>query len=321
MNKLTQLAPFARTRMRLLEWMDKLRCLVHQLGRSSQTRNRRGYLVLMVGSAVVAFLFCAAMTGPTSLASASPTGDVGSRPVTENSVANNDEALYVHDKLIPVAISSSGAPVLRFVECRHYPKEHMKLVQVGTTSAGQAVLRLIAGDDCLFAASPPLSGAASRFGLSSYTAEASAAPRFSERQVGSDHIDHRLTPYQQYACEKFGPVCRIALAIQLAENPQGACEVFHYNSSDGTLDWGFFQINTVHLTRRGVNLRDLLDCKANIDFAYELFLKEGFEAWTTYVSGAYRRFLSGHEVEASFPLVANRKSIAGQFFRSGVDSF
>jgi len=199
----------------------------------------------------------------------------------------------------------------------------MKLVQVGTTSAGQAVLRLIAGDDCLFASSPPLSGAGSRFGLGSYTrqAEASLGPRFAEPQVGPDHSHYHLTPYQQYACAKFGPACRIALAIQLAKNPRGACEVYHYNSSDGTLDWGFFQINTVHLTRRGVNLRDLLDCKANIDFAYELFLKEGFEAWTTYVSGAYRRFLSGHDVEGSFPLLANRKSIAGQFFRSGVDSF
>ena len=40
---------------------------------------------------------------------------------------------------------------------------------------------------------------------------------------------------------------------------------------DGTLDWGYFQINTVHLERPGLNLRDLLDCKANIDFAYQLY--------------------------------------------------
>ena len=58
-----------------------------------------------------------------------------------------------------------------------------------------------------------------------------------------------------------------SLAVQRAENPRGACEIFHYNT-DGTLDWGYFQINTVHLKRAGVNLRDLLDCKANIDFAY-----------------------------------------------------
>src|ERR1039458_8462641 len=74
----------------------------------------------------------------------------------------------------------------------------------------------------------------------------------------------------QYACNKFGSACRVALAIQRAENPKGACEIYHYNS-DGTLDWGYFQINTVHLTRVGLNLRDLLDCRANIDFAYQLY--------------------------------------------------
>lgn len=102
---------------------------------------------------------------------------------------------------------------------------------------------------------------------------------------------HSLSAYQQYACMKFGPACRIALAIQRAENPQGKCEIYHYNT-DGTLDWGYFQINTVHLKRRGLNLRDLLDCKANIDFAYRLYAEnQGFTPWSTYNSGAYRRFL------------------------------
>lgn len=101
-----------------------------------------------------------------------------------------------------------------------------------------------------------------------------------------------LTTYQQYACRKFGPDCRIALAIQRVENPQGKCEVYHYNP-DGTLDWGYFQINTVHLKRPGVNLRDLLDCKANIDFAYRLYRENhGFAAWSTFKNGTYRRALS-----------------------------
>src|SRR3954454_1230090 len=107
----------------------------------------------------------------------------------------------------------------------------------------------------------------------------------------ADQNGRRLSAWQQYACAKFGPDCRVALAIQRAENPQGKCEIYHYNS-DGTLDWGYFQINTVHLKRPGLNLRDLLDCKANIDFAYQLFLeKGGFTPWSTYNSGAYRRFL------------------------------
>ena len=121
------------------------------------------------------------------------------------------------------------------------------------------------------------------------------APRISPEEAGAaqaDQMGRRLTAYQQYACNKFGPACRIALAVQRAENPRGACEIFHYNS-DGTLDWGYFQINTVHLKRAGVNLRDLLDCKANIDFAYKLYTERGFQPWSTFNSGAYRQFLRG----------------------------
>jgi hypothetical protein len=108
----------------------------------------------------------------------------------------------------------------------------------------------------------------------------------------ADQHGRRLTAWQQYACQTFGPNCRVALAIQRAENPQGKCEIYHYNS-DGTLDWGYFQINTVHLKRPGLNLRDLLDCKANIDFAHQLYLeKGGFTAWSTFNNGAYRQFMS-----------------------------
>ncbi len=106
-------------------------------------------------------------------------------------------------------------------------------------------------------------------------------------------LDQRrpLTAYQQYACFKFGSACRVALAIQRAENPQGKCEIYHYNS-DGTLDWGYFQINTIHLQRPGLNLRDLLDCRANIDFAYRLYEeRQNFSAWNSYNNGTYRKFL------------------------------
>lgn len=99
-----------------------------------------------------------------------------------------------------------------------------------------------------------------------------------------------LTAHQQYTCLKFGSACRVALAIQRAENPRGACEIYHYNSN-GTLDWGYFQVNTVHLQRPGLNLRDLLDCRANIDFAYQLYRERGWSAWSTYNNGAYRKFL------------------------------
>jgi hypothetical protein len=110
-------------------------------------------------------------------------------------------------------------------------------------------------------------------------------------EARADQHGHRLSAWQQYTCRKFGSDCRVALAIQRAENPQGKCEIYHYNS-DGTLDWGYFQINTVHLERPGLNLRDLLDCKANIDFAFQLYQeKHGFTPWSTFKDGKYLQFL------------------------------
>jgi hypothetical protein len=111
-----------------------------------------------------------------------------------------------------------------------------------------------------------------------------------ERKAQADQFGHKLTAFQQYACNKFGSSCRVALAVQRAENPRGDCEIYHYNT-DGTLDWGYFQINTVHLKRPGVNLHALLDCRANIDFAYQLYTDRGFQPWTTYRNGAYQQFL------------------------------
>src|SRR5215510_13175757 len=59
------------------------------------------------------------------------------------------------------------------------------------------------------------------------------APRTSPEVSGeaqADQFGHRLTAYQQYACNKFGSACRIALAVQRAENPRGDCEICHYNT-------------------------------------------------------------------------------------------
>jgi len=116
----------------------------------------------------------------------------------------------------------------------------------------------------------------------------------------ADQFGLALTAYQQYACNKFGSECRVALAVQRAENPRGDCEIYHYNT-DGTLDWGYFQINTVHLKRPGVNLHALLDCRANIDFAYQLYTERGFQPWTTYRNGAYRQFLRNFEPRHGLP--------------------
>lgn len=215
-------------------------------------------------------------------------------PATESRV--NDGVLFVHTKLMEVRTTGSGVPVLRFVECRHYAKEHKKLIQTGVSDAGLPILRFVPGDYCILVgaevgAPNPATVQIHKASLVNVpTAIANLAVTSVRPTWGAHFLGHAMTYNQQYTCDKFGPACRVALAIQAAENLKGDCEAYHYNT-DGSLDWGYFQINSVHLTRRGVNLRDLLDCKANIDFAYQLYREEGFQPWSTYVSGDYRKFL------------------------------
>jgi hypothetical protein len=209
---------------------------------------------------------------------------------------SGDGAFFVHKKLMKVRTTDSGVPVLRFVECRHYATERKKLIQTGVTASGLPVLKFVPGDYCILVGaevgapnpSTVQVRAASLMNLRVPMNNMTAASF--QRNWDAHFLGHSMTYYQQYTCDKFGPACRVALAIQASENLRGDCEAYHYNS-DGTLDWGYFQINTVHLTRRGVNLRDLLDCKANIDFAYQLYREEGFQPWSTYVDGEYRKFL------------------------------
>jgi hypothetical protein len=320
MIKLTQATQVARSRKGVFDWIarlqfwgDPLRCFSMKCA-----RNRVTYFgVTGLVAAVVAIPFSAAVTGENTELAANV--NIGKSPLPEKHRTASDVALFMHYKLMQVMVSNSGAPVIRFVECRHYAKEHKKLVQVGMTSDGHPILRLMPGNHCLFTSAPLASGRAAPvdLGSDSRRAENQARARVSdEANSGTNGINGRLTSYQQYACEKFGPACRIALAIQAAENSRGACEVYHYNSSDGTLDWGYFQINTVHLTRPGLNLRDLLDCKTNIDFAYNLFREKGFEPWTAYTSGAYRKFLTRHDTGPSLAEAAERLTILGPMLRS-----
>ncbi len=89
-----------------------------------------------------------------------------------------------------------------------------------------------------------------------------------------------LNENEKYLCVKFGDQCKIALQIQHLENGNEKCDRFHVNDN-GTIDVGFMQINSVHL-KKGYTLAQLIDCKTNVDIAYEIYKGSGWNAWTTY---------------------------------------
>jgi len=108
--------------------------------------------------------------------------------------------------------------------------------------------------------------------------------------VNSIEKNSPLTPDQQYVCDKFGKDCNIALAIFRAESgfKHDAINI----NSNGTVDFGCFQINSIHLKNIDTTNINLLNCKDNIDIAYKIYTQwKGFKAWSAFNNGAYKKYL------------------------------
>lgn len=81
-------------------------------------------------------------------------------------------------------------------------------------------------------------------------------------------------------------VAPIAAAIAMAES--GGRSDAIANEPNGSISRGLFQINSVH------GLNSSTDVAINVRAAVQLYnSKHGFSDWTTYNTGAYRKFLAG----------------------------
>lgn len=78
----------------------------------------------------------------------------------------------------------------------------------------------------------------------------------------------------------------MALAISQAENGTHQCDRVSKPNSNGTVDTGVFQINSIH-SKKG----NLKDCKDNIRVAYEIFKASNWNAWSVYKNKKYIKFL------------------------------
>jgi len=85
---------------------------------------------------------------------------------------------------------------------------------------------------------------------------------------------------------------KIAWAISNAENRTHNC-----TSLSPTADMGLFQVNQVHWGKyangnKEMGKQKLMDCKYNVEKAYEIYKGwGGFKPWTTYTGGKYLQFL------------------------------
>lgn len=63
-------------------------------------------------------------------------------------------------------------------------------------------------------------------------------------------------------------------------------DAYHVNNN-GTVDVGILMINSIH----GHDLSYLLDYTKNIKAGYQVWLRQGYNAWTDYLNGNYKEYL------------------------------
>ena len=99
-----------------------------------------------------------------------------------------------------------------------------------------------------------------------------------------------LTPIEEYICDTFGPYdCRLALAIFTAES--GLREDAFNTNTNGSLDLGPAQINSVHWDKEGCGLKDLVDQYKNIDCAKKIYDASGWNAWSVFNNSSFKEEL------------------------------
>lgn len=112
-------------------------------------------------------------------------------------------------------------------------------------------------------------------------------PRVIEKKLILDYPDAIDTPLKQYICDKFGVYdCKIALAIASAESGLRE-EAFNINTN-GTIDVGIFQINSVHFKQEGCSLKEISDAYKNVDCAYKIWQASGWEPWVAFLNGNFK---------------------------------
>jgi hypothetical protein len=100
------------------------------------------------------------------------------------------------------------------------------------------------------------------------------------KAAGMWEINPATMTTEQYIRFIFGKEAPTALAVAKAESGL-RCDAQNVNKHTNSIDIGLFQVNSVHL-RKGWKIADLLDCKANIQYAKEIKDSSGWCPWVAY---------------------------------------
>ena len=98
-----------------------------------------------------------------------------------------------------------------------------------------------------------------------------------------------LNDTEKKICDTFGLHCREAIAIVKAES--GMREDAMNINTNGTVDLGLFQINSIHYKKVGCSLKEVTTIDGNIKCAKQIYDASGWNAWSAYNNGSYLNFL------------------------------
>lgn len=116
------------------------------------------------------------------------------------------------------------------------------------------------------------------------TVEVSPRPR---PIIASSPVAGRCEEFREIV-EKYPWNSKIMLAIARAESN---CNPRSDNSglnTDGSYDYGLFQINSVHDHSRSI----LANPAKNTEIAFKIWQSQGYRAWSAYNNGSYLKFMN-----------------------------
>lgn len=93
--------------------------------------------------------------------------------------------------------------------------------------------------------------------------------------------------YSKFATRFGERVGHEAVAVSWAENGSRKCDRFGQNTN-GTRDWGIFQINEIHQKRWTVT--QMIGCESNIDIAVQIYSEQGWNPWVAYKNGNWKKY-------------------------------
>ena len=126
----------------------------------------------------------------------------------------------------------------------------------------------------------------------------------------SDNPPIFVDSIQGYVCKKFGKDCPIAIAIMKAESQGDPTRIgdthlmFEHKNETLGHSIGLFQIRTggneggkgwSRPEKHGISVREfekkMLNAHNNIDYAYDIYKKSGWNPWSSYKTGVYKKYM------------------------------